>query len=129
MTLEQIITYIVVPIFGAIGTIWVLIAKVIIPFVLKDKSDTREFKQESESFAYKNSVKLTETLVSAFINELEDKKRIEEMLINLTNERFRDSEIQADIDIMFHKLLEAITELRNEIKPNTSRSNDNLDTE
>lgn len=108
MSFEHIITYIVLPVFSAFGAIWVLIAKVIVPYVLKDRSDKREFKQDTESLAFKQAINITDRLISALLKELEDKKAIEEMLRKLTTERFRDAEIQADMDIMFHRIIEIL---------------------
>ena len=122
MSLEQILAYIVLPLFSSIGTIWLVFSKIILPNYLKNQQDKREFRQSTESEAFKQALIINDKLITVLIdtanNALNNYKMIEaevkivrEQLERIgtyveigNRDRVTLDEVLADIDLMLHEI-------------------------
>jgi len=84
LTFPQFFTYVIAPILAGIGGIWAFYARVLTPARLQRERKTQEHWQETETGAFKQILKLNESLVTVLIDiNNRDKFKLEEMLSDL----------------------------------------------
>jgi len=77
MSIEDIFTYIVAPALAGIAGVWVVVSKVVLPYYIARSTDVREYKQETESGAFKQILAINETLIQTLISAVDNFAQIE----------------------------------------------------